>query len=122
MWVLKTFTKTFHLTDKQKDIWLAAIQNGAEVVDFGAFAIGKNIEYLISNEQARTEKLLSNPILADPDFAKVWTLDGSDDYQYRQKSALLETLNSRYPTFKYQEAWDEAMANKDSLKGLVKSE
>lgn len=114
MWTLKTFSRTFHLTEKQKDVYLNAIKNGVEFVDFGEFIVGKNMEYLISDERVKLEKLRDNPILNDPDFKKM--IEGD----YNAKSAAALALDTRYPGYKFKAEWDEAMANKDYLKGLVK--
>ncbi|SRR5258708_38976063 len=110
MWTLQTYSKQkFHLTDKQKEVYIKSIQSGAKMVDFGGFVLSDNFEYLMSDDQEKIEKLRNNPILNDPDAIKYFI---EDNY------AALSRLENKYPGIKYVEAWDEAKRNRSYLESI----
>ena len=49
-----------------------------------------------------------NPIQADPDFQTALTLDRSTDKGYRSFNSKLDLLDQRYPSWKYEQEWDDA--------------
>ena len=63
-----------------------------------------NIE---SNIENKRDFLKKNPIFNDPDYQKRENLDRKTDSGYRLYVSLSETLNLRYPVWKYGPAWEE---------------
>lgn len=49
-----------------------------------------------------------NPIILDPTFKRLLTLDPTTDEGYRRKGVCLEKLEKDYPGYRYSEEWREA--------------
>ncbi len=113
MWTLQMFgNQTFKVSDEQAVVIQKAIENNWKVVGFLGFTIAvSGIEFLISEEMEKNQHLLLNPILNDEAFRGL-----CDSGEAR----FANMLDSRYPLPKYQKEWDEANANKDFLKKVVK--
>lgn len=113
VWTLKTYSGlAIQLTEEEKNYYVAKVQAGVKVIIIGGKILSPSFEYIISDEQLRLEKLRENPILNDPDFAKMINGD------YDAKSAATRRLDEKYPNGKYAQQWDEAMHNKDYLTSI----
>lgn len=67
--------------------------------------IYKNKEIRIKNNS-----ISQNEIIEDPDFKRLLSIKGSsDDSTLRMKMSLEQTLEKRYPAWKYQSQWRDAM-------------
>jgi hypothetical protein len=112
VWKFRTFSGLeITITEEQKNNLVRAMESGVKLVKVGlAFVAPSSIEYIISLEEEKYQKLKKNPILNDQEFKK-WIETG--------ETKFAQLLDARYPLPKYQQAWDEAKENKDILKSLT---
>ena len=57
-WIIVIGIERFYLTDKEKEYYLQAINNGVKYVDLGDKVLGSNFQYLAKNTAIEEAKML----------------------------------------------------------------
>lgn len=104
------YSQSFQLTEVEAKALVRAAEEGAKICKFKDRVFSTNFSWLVPNSELEQVELSKNPVLNDPDFRR-WKLEHS--------GRAAERLDRKYPTEKYQAAWDEANDNVDYLKSIV---